>query len=48
MSSNKLQIVSYAIGESLCETINNFNAPSEREKIAKHVRASHHLLRRCS
>ena len=38
--SNKLQIVSYAIGESLCEIISNYNAPSEREKILKHVLAS--------
>ena len=46
--SNKLQIVSYAIGESLCEIISNYNASSEREKILKHVLASWWIVRRCS
>ena len=46
--SNKLQIVSYAIGENLAEVINNYNAPSERDKISKHVLASSEIQCRWS
>lgn len=48
MRSNKLQIVSYAIGENLCEIINNYTAPSERDKISKHVLASSEIQCRWS
>ena len=40
MRSNKLQIVSYAIGENLAEVINNYNAPSELFMFSKIVLAS--------